>query len=315
MKLKHDRDFLDAAQLIITIVTAIVAVRLNYLQGELSRRIQREGITQTYAEKILGHLGDLKMDPEQRGTVVIDVLDIITEANLSADEHPYSDSDRQQLIPLRLALATHDADLIAHIGTDKRKRKLWTDMAIQSGNDEIKRTAIRALSQIGRYRGRIAELETFSFCVDKILEISEDFARAPISQDAIEQFAVMVEVAGKVPSLLEDEPLKTLMRRGRDALIVVAGNAIKERAEQQQVQPPEPVPPPPDPKPTALQNAVRDGKADGLQTIVHRLTDSPLVTHRAASSSGGSKMFLLASVFSAAQKALKQVDDLNLKKT
>jgi hypothetical protein len=313
MKLKHDRDILDAAQLFITIVTAIVAVRLNYLQGELSRRIQREGITQTYAEKILSHLSDLKMDPEQRSTVVIDVLDIITAANLNSGEHPYSDSERQQLIPLRLALATHDADLIAHIGTDEGKRKLWTDMAIESGNNEIKRTAIRALSQIGRYRGRLMELKTFSFCVDKILEISENFARTPISQDAIEQFAVLVEVTGKVPILLEDPALKALMQRGRDALILVVGNAIKESADQPQVQPPEPAPPPPG-KANAFQNTVGDGEADGLQTVVNRIHASLPIVPRAANSSGGSKTFLVASAFSAAQKALKQVDDLNLKK-
>ena len=314
MKLKHDRDILDVVQLVITILTAIVALRLNYLQGELSRRIQREGITQTYAEKILSNLDKLKMDPEQRGTVIIDMLDIITEANLNTGEQPYSDSERQQLIPLRLALATHDADLIAHIGTTKSKRRLWTDTAIQSGNDEIKRTAIKALAQIGRYRGREAELETFRFCVEKILEISENFARTPISEDAIQQFTVMVQVAGKVPILLEDQPLKALLQRGRDALIVVAGSAIREGGEQQQLPDSKPTPTPPGSKPTALQGTVRDGETDGLQTVVNRISDSPLVNHKAPDASGASERFLLASVLSSAQKALKQVDDLNLKK-
>jgi len=312
MKLKHDRDILDVVQLVITILTAIVAVRLNYLQGELSRRVQREGITQTYAEKILSNLDKLKMDPEQRSTVIIDMLDIITEANLNTGEQPYSDSERQQLIPLRLALATHDADLIAHIGTTKSKRKLWTDAAIQSGNDEIKRTAIKALAQIGRYRGREAELETFRFCVEKILEISEDFARTPTSEDAIQQFTVMVQVAGKVPILLEDQPLKALLQRGRDALIVVAGNAIREGGEQQQQ--PDSKPTPPGSKPTALQSSGRDGEADGLQMVVNRISDSPLINRKALDAFGASQTFLSASVLSAAQRALKQVDDLNLKK-
>ena len=111
--LRQDRDLLDTVQLIITIATGGLALWLTYLQGELSRRIQKEGITQTYAEKILSHLNDLKMEPEQRGGFVIDVLDIITEANLNVSEQPYTDMERQQLIPLRLALATHDADLLA----------------------------------------------------------------------------------------------------------------------------------------------------------------------------------------------------------
>lgn len=307
MKLRKDRDILDTAQLVVTIATAVVALRLNYLQGELSRRIQRESITQTYAEKILSHLEDLKMDPAQRGTVVIDVLDIITEANLNVGERPYSDTERQQLIPLRLALATHDADLIAHIGTDKRKRKLWTEMAIQSGNDEIKSTAIRALAQIGRYRGRVAELETFSFCVEKILELSENFARAPLSREAIEQFTVMVEVAGKVPILLEDEALKAVIQRGRDALIVAAGSAIQERAEQQQVQPPEATPTP-GLKPASLPHANRGPEMIGLQAVANRLIGNSqllLAANRPAEES--------AEVLSAAQKALRQLDDLNLK--
>ena len=242
-------------QLILTIVTGVVAARLTFLQGELSRRIQREGITQTYAEKILSHLNDLQIDAEQRGGVVIDVLDIITEANLNVGERPFTDAERQQLIPLRLALATHDADLIAHIGADKQKLKLWTDTAIQSGNDEIKRTAIKALGQIGRYRGSIAELETFRFCLEKIFEISDDFARTPLTQDAIEQFSIMVGVTKKVPILLEDEPLKALVQRGRDALVIVASTSIKEdAAQQQQLQQsaPTPSPSPLESRPTAF---------------------------------------------------------------
>jgi hypothetical protein len=97
-------------------------------------------------------------------------------------------------------------------------------------------------------------------------------------------------------------------------LIVVAGSAIKERGDQQQVQPPEPTPQLSGPKPTALQDTGKNGEADGLQTVVHRISDSVLITHRTAGSSGGSNMFLLASVFNAAQRALQQVDDLNLKK-
>jgi len=312
MKINKNRDILDIVQFGITIVTAIVAVRLNYQQGELSRRIQREGITQTYAEKILGNLDKLKMDPEQRGTVIIDMLDIITSANINTGERPYTDSERQQLIPLRLALATHDADLIAHIGTNAEKRKMWTDTAIQSGNNEIKRTAIRALAQIGRYRARETELETFRFCVEKILEISEDFAREPISEEAMQQFALMAEVAEKVPSLLENPPLKALMQRGRTALILIAGRAIKERAEEQQIQPPEPTPPPSGPRPTALQNSRQRNDMDGLQTVLYRETDSRLTTHRTAQS-GGPNTFLLASVLDTAQQALKRVDRLNLK--
>jgi len=79
MTLRPDRDFLDTAQLIITIITAAFALKLNYVQGQLSTRIQREGITQTYAEKILSNLDKLKLDTEQRGTVIIDMLDIITK--------------------------------------------------------------------------------------------------------------------------------------------------------------------------------------------------------------------------------------------
>ena len=308
MNLKKDRDILDIAQLVVTIVTAIVAVRLNYQQSELSRRVQREGITQTYADKILGYVAKLEMNPKERDPIVIDMLDIITEANIYTGERPYTDAERQQLIPLRLALALRDADLIAHIGTSPEKRNMWTNTAIQSGNDEIKRTAIRALAQIGRYRAREAELPTFRFCVEKILDISDDFTRVPISEDAIQQFTIMVEVAGKVPSLLEDPALNALMQRGRAALILVAGRAIQERAEEQ-VNPKEPSPTPAEPKPTAIRNGVPDENAEGIQRVVNR-ESGPRFTAQVPTRS---TMFRLASVFKAAEKALKQVDNLNLK--
>ncbi|HEX9281166.1 MAG TPA: hypothetical protein VF878_01695 [Candidatus Udaeobacter sp.] len=316
MKLRQDRDFLDTLQLILTIVTGVVAVRLTFLQGELSRRVQREGITQTYAEKILSHLNDLKMDSEQRGGVVIDVLDIITEANLNLGEKPFTDAERQQLIPLRLALATHDADLIAHIGADKRKLKLWTGTAIQSGNDEIKRTAIKALAQIGRYRGSIAELETFRFCLEKILEISDDFARTPLTQDAIEQFTIMVGVTKKVPILLEDEPLKALIQRGRDALIIVASTSIKEGAEQQQLQrsAPTPSPPPLTSKPTAFVEPVARRRPNAIQSVAFANPDLTLPSDEASVATGSPHpLFVENSVLQTVHKALQQVDDLNLK--
>lgn len=309
MNIKKDRDILDIAQLVVTIVTAIVAVRLNYQQGELSRRIQREGITQTYADKILGYVAKLEMAPAERDPIVIDMLDIITEANIHSGERPYTDSERQQLIPLRLALAKHDADLVAHIGTSPDKLKLWTSTAIQSGNDEVKRTALKALAQIGRYRARETELETFRFCIEKMLDISDDFARVPISEDAMQQFSIMVEVAGKVPSLLDDPALTALMQRGRAALILVAGRAIRERAAEQ-VKPSDPTPTPAEPKPTALRDTGFDENGAGMQRVVYRESGPGFI----AQVGGGRKIFRLASVFSVAEKALKQVDDLNLKK-
>jgi hypothetical protein len=315
--MRQDRDWLDKLQLIITIGTGIVAAWLTFLQSELSRRVQREGITQTYADKILSHLNDLQIDAEQRGGVVIDVLDIITEANLNVGERPYTDAERQQLIPLRLALATHDADLIAHIGADKQKLKLWTDTAIQSGNDEIKRTAIKALGQIGRYRGSIAELETFRFCLEKIFEISDDFARTPLTQDAIEQFSTMVGVTKKVPILLEDEPLKALVQRGRDALVIVASTSIKEdAAQQQQLQQsaPTPSPSPLESRPTAFADPAARRRPNALQLVAFATPDLiPPGNNAAVASASSHPLFVANSVLQTVNKALQQVDDLNLK--
>jgi len=307
---------LDTAQLIITIITAAFALKLNYVQGQLSTRIQREGITQTYAEKILSNLDKLKLDTEQRGTVIIDMLDIITEANLNTGEKPFTDLERQQLIPLRLALATHDADLIAHIGTSKPKLKLWTDAAIESGNEDIKRTAIKALAQIGRYRGSIAELETFRFCVKKILEISEDFARSALAQDAIEQFSALLAVTAKVPILLEDDQLKGLIQRGRDALIIVASNSIKENAEQQSQRPlATPSPSPPALKPTAFRDPEGGSKPNAFQAIAYTIDNLNPSDDKTATTAESSRRLQVASAApNTIYKALRQVDDLNLKK-
>jgi len=315
MKLKNGRAILDGIQWIVTIATGVLALRLNFLQSELSRRIQREGVTQTYAEKILSNLDKLKIDAEQRGTVIIDMLDIITEANLNTGEQPFTDLERQQLIPLRLALATHDADLIAHIGTSKPKLKLWTDAAIESGNDEIKRTALRALAQIGRYRAREAELETFRFCVKKILEISENFSRTPIAEDAIKQFTVLVTATASAPILLEDVALKALMQRGQDALSLVVGNAIKENAEQQQVQPPVPTPSPFGPRPTALRDRVEGSKSEVFQEIAYTADSLNLPRDNTATMIESSRRMELASTMDkTVYKALQQLNDLNLKK-
>ena len=319
MNLRKNRDALDTAQLLITIATAVMAAMLQYQHSQLTQRVTREGITHTYADKILGQLSALNMPQEQRGTVVIDVLDIITEANLSTADTPYHDSQRQQMIPLRLALATRDADLLAHIGTSPRRRELWTDMAKRSGNEEIKRTAIRALGLIGRYRASVAELGTFKFCIEKILDISDDFARVQVSQEAIENFHVMVQLAGKVPILLEDKPLGSLIQRGRAGLVAAAGNAIQEGSEQpletEPLEPDSPAQPPPAAfnQPSARAAELHAAMAP-VSTPILRASNE-----RVFSRVGNPQPFKIAgmprqsrNVLDAAQKALKDVDSLNL---
>ena len=167
---KRERDLLDIFHVLITIGIAIGGFAINQKQAELNRKLEREGATQTFADQVFEHLGSLTLNAAEKQAMVIDLLDIITESNISKTGE-LSDVERRQLMPLRMALFTKNHEILSHIGADSSKRDLWVSFAERSGNAKVKMTAIRALENLGIYGSGEHDL---MFSLKKILSLGEE---------------------------------------------------------------------------------------------------------------------------------------------
>ena len=164
--------FLTVLNLVVTIFIAVfaaiidgrqklIAIQQDELKKSLDARVQMEGITQVYADKIFAHLADLKLEGSDHAGMVIDLCDMVTEANINAKA--YNDAKREQLIPLRMALLTGNDDILTNIGFAQDKRRLWVEFARQSRNDKVRATALRTLEGSGPTLSTSRSLMNFGF--------------------------------------------------------------------------------------------------------------------------------------------------------
>jgi hypothetical protein len=229
--------FLTITNLLVTILIAIVtnaidsrqkllATHQDELKKALESRAQMEGITQGYTDKIFAHLADLKLEGSDHAGMVIDLFDMITEANIGG--RVYNDPKREQLIPLRMALLTGNDDELTNIGFAQDKRQLWVKFARESRNDKVRATALRALGKIGVYARRESQLDELRFCITNILDISEGFQRSAIYDDARHSIEGLVNVIDKEPILLDDNELKNLFVRVTQQLASVRSDLLQK---------------------------------------------------------------------------------------
>jgi HEAT repeat protein len=188
--IKRDRDGLDVLQLLITLLIAVGGFWLNAQQKDLSLRMQREGITFAFTDQVFKYLDDLGLKKEEKKDIIIGLLEIITEANISEGE--FQDNKRRMLLPLRVALITESSDMLAHLGADRSKRA-WVELAERSGNVKVRATAIKALGQLGKYG--VTETENnLLFCLEKIMSVSENLKNEQTRIAAIEAVNGLIDV-------------------------------------------------------------------------------------------------------------------------
>jgi len=191
--LKRERDLLDILHLLITIAIAVGGFMINQKQAELNRKFEREKAVQTFSDKIFEHLEQFKLNSAEKEAMVIDLLDIITESNIS-ETGELSDTERRQLMPLRIALVTENDEILSHIGAAAAKRALWVKFAEFSGSAKVKLTAIRALEKLGRHGSKEGQNSDLMFSLTKILSISKDFSDLHSKAGATETLSSLVEI-------------------------------------------------------------------------------------------------------------------------
>jgi hypothetical protein len=246
--------FLKGINLLATIVLAVLAFFFDHRQKaiertqneiktkleeqgkELENRTRQEAITQTYTDKIFAHLADLKLESADNAGMVIDLLDMITEANIKAE--PFKNAERQQLMPLRMALLTGNDDILTNIGFAPAKQKLWVDFARQSRNDKVRATALRTLGKIGAYGRGEAQLEELRFCISSIIDISEGFRRLATYDDACSAIDGLTDVIVKEPILLDDNELSALFKKVKIQIARAQSDMLRQPFPQPTTSPP-----------------------------------------------------------------------------
>jgi hypothetical protein len=231
-----------------------IKTKLEDQGKQLENRTREEAITQTYTDKIFAHLSDLKLESADNAGMVIDLFDMITEANINAG--PFKNTERQQLMPLRMALLTGNDDILTNIGFAPDKRKLWVDFARQTRNDKVRATALRALGKIGLYAPRDSQVEELRVAIGGILEISDGFRRPAIYDDAFAAIDGLTDVISKDPILLDDNELSGLFKK------VTVGLA-SARNEMLRLSPP-PAANSPSPAPTVSHTSYSTERQPGL---------------------------------------------------
>ncbi len=195
MKVAKER--LTFIQLIATILIAIGGFYLNFQQNHikeqqaaLSQKIQMEKVTHDFVDQVTKNLDKLKLDPNNNRDIIISLLDIITEANLQENK---VDTAFRELLPLRIALVAGSYEMLAHLAHDGKERDQWIALAENSGNTNVKTTAIQALEQIGKNSKTDEDL---TLCLRKMRDISENFTNKgllPVTVAAIDNLLDIVE--------------------------------------------------------------------------------------------------------------------------
>ncbi len=211
---KRDRDLVDIFHLLVTLAIAVGGFLINQKQAELNRKLEREQATQVFADKVFEHVESLNLDEKDEEAMVIDLLDIITESNISKTGE-LSDTDRRLLMPLRIALVTGNAEILSHIGADKSKRELWVKFAKHSGSAKVKLTAIQALENLGRYGGKEGQNSDLLFSIDRILTLSRDLS-------SLENILITTQALVRLVDIMDYETMRFIISSSKNDSMIVA---------------------------------------------------------------------------------------------
>lgn len=211
---KRDRDLVDIFHLLVTLAIAVGGFLINQKQAELNRKLEREQATQVFADKVFEHVESLTLSKKDKEAMVIDLLDIITESNVS-ETGKLSDTDRRLLMPLRIALVTGNAEILSHIGSDKLKRNLWINFAELSGSAKVKLTAVRALENLGRYGGKEGQNSDLLFSINSILTLSRDLS-------SLENKSITIQALVRLVDIMDYESMRYIISSSKNDSMTMA---------------------------------------------------------------------------------------------
>jgi hypothetical protein len=196
--------------------------QIKTAQEEIKRRAQAEALTHTFVDKLSEQVKQLHLkEDRQKDAIIIDMIDIITQANAS-QTGDVRDAYRRREIPLRLALLAGDDETLAHIGGATSKRRVWLRLARASASSRVRETALRALGHLAR----VADSRDIAPAIGDMLELSEHLRRVDLLDAGLTAIESTIDVLSKEPTRFREEPSVRMMVQDLRATTVSA-NAVR----------------------------------------------------------------------------------------
>ena len=239
-KQRRKRDWLDWGQGIVALLTALLAVWINFQQQGLKSQqdnidltLKKESTTTLFTDKILQELNTLGEQDSKliRGAIILELMGLDIQAHLvSRTGHEKQlkalEEDCKE-IPSRIALFTGNTDAL-----DASEETKWVEYAYNTDNRIARHTALRALGWKALQSGHIsssgpltpisasesrAMADLLSKRLEEILKLSDNLESPDLAVDALDAISRLADRCQDISSQLRGtETLGFILRGMRD---------------------------------------------------------------------------------------------------
>jgi hypothetical protein len=238
---KRQRDWLDWGQGIVTLLTALLAIWINFQQHSLKTQqdnidlqLKKESETTLFTDKILQQVNTLSEADSKiiKGTIILDLMGLDIQAHLlsmAGQETQLKDLEAAcKEIPSRIALFTANTDAL-----DASEEAKWVEYAYYTDNRIARHTALRALgwkalqaahaSPAGSLLPDLlpegqADADLLCSRLEEILKLSDNLASPDLAVDALDAIARLAERCRNIALRLRGKPTIDLVLRGMRGL-------------------------------------------------------------------------------------------------
>jgi hypothetical protein len=256
---KRKRDWLDWGQGIVTLLTALLAIWINFQQQALKSQqasidlqLKKESETTLFTDKILEQVNALSEADSKivKGTILLELMGLDIKAHLLSrigQDGQVRDLEAAcKEIPSRIALFTANTDAL-----DAREENKWVEYAYYTDNRIARHTALRALGWKALQSGHFspagplledlppegqAEADLLSNRLEDILKLSDNLASPDLAVDALDSIARLAERCRNIAPRLKATPTINLILQGmrglQDRLNLQVGNGGLVQAVQ-----------------------------------------------------------------------------------
>jgi hypothetical protein len=241
------RDWLDWGQGMVALLTALLAIWINFQQQGLKSQqdkidltLKKESTTTLFTDKIMQQLNTMSEDSKAiKGTIILELMGLDIQAHLltlaGQEERLKKLEEHCKEIPSRIALFTSNFDAL-----DAGEETEWVEYAYNTDNRIARRTALRALGWKGLHFSPAgsdpsdmsaegsAAADVLSNRLKDILKLSDNLESPDLAIDALDAISTLAETLPKYFRLPEREGhtglILTGMRDPEDRIHLQAEN-------------------------------------------------------------------------------------------
>ena len=258
-KQRRKRDWLDWGQGVVTLLTALLAVWINFQQQMLKSQqdnidlaLKKESTTTLFTDKILQQLNTLSEQDSKiiKGTIILELMGLDIQAHLLSrtgqEERLKKLEENCKEIPSRIALFTANTDAL-----DASEETKWVEYAYNTDNRIARHTALRALGWKALQSGHLsspgalppnsasespATVTLLLKRLDEILRLSDNLESPDLAVDALDAISRLAERCQDISSYLRGTDTLGLILRGmrdlQNRLNVQVGNGTPDQSKQ-----------------------------------------------------------------------------------